>query len=246
MTKGKYSRPRRRRRRLNPRFVILVLILLTIIALLGTWLLRSCSAKPESETASDSQVSTAPSTQATTPTTLPTTAPTTAPTEATTQPTTEPTTAPTESPTEPPTEAPTEEPTTAPTEPPVPESSSVGEQIAQTAIAQIGKPYSYGGVGPDSFDTSGFAVYCYAQSGITIPRTTPYQYQQGTAVPKDALEPGDILIFWSENPGEAEYEGIYIGNGKFVAARHGDKPVTEMALNVEYFTTRYIGACRYY
>lgn len=247
MSQGKYGHPRRRRRRLNPRFVLLVLILITIIALLGTLLLRSCRANEVIDPTTDTQASTAPATQATT---VPTTAPTTAPTEAPTEPVTEaPTEAPTEPSTEPPTEPPTEAPTeppAPPTEPPVPESSAVGAQIAQTAVEQIGKPYSYGGVGPDSFDASGFAVYCYAQSGISIPRTTPYQMQDGTPVPKSALEPGDIIIFWSETPGEPEYEGIYIGNNKFVAARNGDKPVAEMDLSIDYFSSRYIGACRFY
>ena len=198
---------------------------------------------------------TQPSTRATTasttaPTTVPTTAATTAPTteattvpttEATTEPTTEATTVPT---TAPPTEPPTV-PTTTPTEPPVPASSAVGTQVAELAKAQVGKPYAYGGVGPDSFDASGLAVYCYSENGVTIPRTTTYQAQSGSAVPRHALEPGDILIFWSENPGEAEYEGIYIGGGKFIAARHGDNPVSEMDLNTEYFSTRYLGARRY-
>ena len=62
----------------------------------------------------------------------------------------------------------------------------------------------------------------------------------------DALELGDVVFFWTENPGTAEYEAIYVGNGKIVAARHGDKPVSEMDLTSEYFSTRYICARRYY
>lgn len=253
MAQGRYTR--RRRRRLNPRFVILVLILITLLALLGTLALRSCRREEPESTQPPTSEMTQPSTRATTaPTTVPTTAATTVPTtaatteptteattEATTGPTTEATTVPT---TAPPTEPPTE-PTTAPTEPPVPASSAVGAQVAELAKAQLGKPYAYGGVGPDSFDASGLAVYCYSENGVTIPRTTTYQAQSGSAVPRHALEPGDILIFWSENPGEAEYEGIYIGGGKFIAARHGDNPVSEMDLNTEYFSTRYLGARRY-
>lgn len=248
MAQGRYTR--RRRRRLNPRFVMLVLILITLLALLGTLALRACHREePESTQPSTSEI-TQPSTRATTAPTVPTTAATTVPTtEATTEPTTEATTEATTEPTTeattaPPTEPPTE-PTTAPTEPPVPASSAVGAQVAELAKAQLGKPYAYGGVGPDSFDASGLAVYCYSENGVTIPRTTTYQAQSGSAVPRHALEPGDILIFWSENPGEAEYEGIYIGGGKFIAARHGDNPVSEMDLNTEYFSTRYLGARRY-
>ena len=253
MEQGKYSRPRRRKRRLNPRFVMLLLILVALIAILGTVLLRSCRPESTAETIAPSipETTVAPTTKpASKPTTAPTTVPTTAPTEPATEATTTPTEATTEATTEPttepPTEPPTEAPTAAPTEPPVPASSSVGAQVAQIALEQIGKPYAYGGVGPDSFDASGLAVYCYGQNGITIPRTTDYQMEGGTPVPSYALEPGDIVIFWSETPGAPEYEGIYIGNGKFVAARNGDKPVAELDLSIDYFAERYLGACRFY
>lgn len=250
MAQRRYTRPRRRR--LNPRFVILVLILITLLALLGTLVLRSCRREETESTQPPTSEMTQPSTKATpqVPTTAATTAATTAPTtEATTEPITEiptqPPTVPTTVPVTVPVTVPPTLPVIAPTEPPVPVSSAVGAQVAELAKAQIGKPYVYGGVGPDGFDASGLAVYCYSENGVTIPRTTAYQAQSGAAVPVHALEPGDILFFWLETPGEAEYEGIYIGSGKFIAARSGDNPVAEIDLSAEYYSTRYLGARRY-
>ena len=122
----------------------------------------------------------------------------------------------------------------------------MGAQVAEIALQQIGKGYLYGGVGPDSFDTSGLIVYCYAECGVEVPRTTSTQVDAGVAVPRDALEPGDVIFFWLETPGTAEYEAIYVGDGKIVAARHGDNPVTEMELSNEYYSEHYLCARRYY
>lgn len=252
MAQGKYSQ-RRRRRRLNPRFVILVLIFITVLALLGTVLLRRCEKAPEVAPSTAATAATTAAKPATKPTTAPTTVPTTAPTTA---PTTEPTTeAITEETTEVTTEETTEEttaettepvPTVPPTVPPAPESSAIGAQVAALAKEQVGKPYLYGGVGPDAFDISGLVVYCFARNGTEVPRTTDYQVNAGVAVPWDSIEPGDVVFFWSENPGAAEYEGIYIGDGKFVAARSQDKPVSEMDLWGDYFSSRFVCARRFY
>lgn len=233
MRRNKYTR---RRRRLNPRFVIMIMTLAILLMLLVTVLLHRGKLNSDPQPGVSTPVTTQSTTNSTTqPTTVPITMPTTEPTiepttEATAEATTEPTTAPTEK----------------PTEPPAPESSAVGERVAELARKQIGKPYLYGGVGPDSFDASGLVVYCYAECGVEVPRTATYQISAGKAVPRDALEPGDVVFFWTENPGTAEYEAIYVGNGKIVAARNGDKPVSEMDLLSEYFSTRYVCARRYY
>lgn len=252
MAQGKYSH---RRRRLNPRFVILVLIFITILALLGTLLLRRCERKAEAAPTTAATLADPATQPATKPTTKPTTAPATAATtEATTAPSTEATT---EVTTEATTEATTEEtttettqpetvPTVPPTVPPAPESSSIGAQVAALAREQVGKPYLYGGVGPDAFDSSGLVVYCFSQNGTEVPRTTDYQVSAGVAVPWDAIEPGDVVFFWLENPGAAEYEGIYVGDGKFIAARSEGKPVSEMDLWGDYFSSQFVCARRYY
>lgn len=179
-----------------------------------------------------------PSTQGTT-TTAP--AETTATTPATTASpeTTAPSTAPeTTAPTEPTTTAPS---TTAPSA----SGEGTGAAVANLAATLIDAEYRYGAAGPDAFDNSGLLFYCYTESGITVPRRTGALYQAGQAVDRTALQTGDAVFFYSENPGNPEYAGIYVGEGRFIAANSEDNPVKEYSLDMKYFSDRYLGARRY-
>ena len=83
--------------------------------------------------------------------------------------------------------------------------------ILSFALAQVGKPYCWGGEGPRCFDCSGLARAAWWRAGIGIPRTST---AQGSALPEVALgdvQPGDIL-WW---PGHV---GIYLGGGRMVDA----------------------------
>ena len=182
------------------------------------------------------------STPRTTASTKPTEEATTKPTEAPTQSASDPTTTPTETPTT----TPTEEPTTAPTtEPSAPADGTAGGKAAALAKELLGKPYKYGSAGPDAFDNSGFLYYCYGQNGVTVPRRTGDLAKQGTEVAKENLLPGDAVFFWSETAGNVEFAGIYVGDGKFIAACNEEAPVKELDMNWAYFAQRYIGARRY-
>ena len=121
-----------------------------------------------------------------------------------------------------------------------------GVLVAQTALGQVGKPYQSGGNGPDGFDTTGLVFYCLQQNGLATKRLKLKQLvQEGTEVPKEELQPGDVVFFWTSNEGQVEYAGIYIGDGKFVAARNEQNPVSEMDMDVNYFATRYLTARRF-
>ncbi len=172
------------------------------------------------------------------------------PTESSATQSTEAPTKPTEAPTTTPTEAPTTTPTTDPTkpaetEPSIPADGSTGGKVAALARELLGKPYKYGSAGPDAFDNSGFLYYCYGQNGVTVPRRTGDLAKQGTEVAKENLLPGDAVFFWSETAGNVEFAGVYVGDGKFIAACNEEEPVKELDINWAYFTQRYIGARRY-
>lgn len=228
MRRGKYEAPRRRG---NP-IMVFFWIIFAVFLILGIMvLLKFCgnTGDPQNPTAA---VQTDPreTTAATAPATEATTAPTTSPvTEPTTEPVTEPAT----------------EPTTAPTEPPQPADDTLGAAIVATAKAALGKPYEKGGTGPDSFDTSGLIRYCFRQHSISVPRSTASQFEGGAAVEKEDLMPGDVVFFYLENPGKAEYVGIYTGENTFIAVSTSENAVLERKLNTTYYKEHYLGARRY-
>lgn len=90
--------------------------------------------------------------------------------------------------------------------------------IVNTALAQLGKPYVWGGNGPDVFDCSGLVKYAYHVAGIDLPRTAYSQAMMGSQVSEAVLRPGDVVGY--SNGGHI---AIYIGDGKVVhAPQEGD------------------------
>ena len=55
------------------------------------------------------------------------------------------------------------------------------DKLLKKAEGKIGCSYQSGGTGPNSFDCSGFVQWCHAQIGITVPRTSSEQYDQGSS-----------------------------------------------------------------
>ena len=124
--------------------------------------------------------------------------------------------------------------------------ATLGEQAAAMARQQLGKAFKRGGVGPDSFDTTGLVVYCFKECGVTAPRRTAQMAEFGTAVALEDLQPGDVVIFsYDAGSGKTQYPGIYVGDGKFIAARNESYPVSEMEVNSSYFSKRFVCARRF-
>ena len=103
-------------------------------------------------------------------------------------------------------------------------STTVPNQAVSAAIAfarqQIGKPYLWGGTGPDAFDCSGLVMMAYQAAGVDIPRTSEAQWAWGPQVPSSQVEPGDLVFFagsdgTATNPGHV---GLVIGGGKMIEA----------------------------
>jgi cell wall-associated NlpC family hydrolase len=100
-------------------------------------------------------------------------------------------------------------------------------QIAvNTALAQQGKPYAWGGAGPNSYDCSGLMQYAYARAGIRLPHSARMQSTLGRPVAKSNLQPGDLVFFYSP----VSHVGMYIGNGQMVHASTYGQPVKVIKL----------------
>ncbi len=69
------------------------------------------------------------------------------------------------------------------------------------AFQQLGKPYIYGGNGPQGYDCSGLALASWSQgAGIQFARVADDQYHTaGVPVAMNTLQAGD-LVFWGTNP----------------------------------------------
>jgi cell wall-associated NlpC family hydrolase len=95
-------------------------------------------------------------------------------------------------------------------------------QIAvNTALAQVGKPYVWGAAGPNSYDCSGLAEYAYAAAGVALPHSSSMQSTMGVPVSEAALQPGDLVFFYSP----VSHVAMYIGNGQIVQASTYGQPV---------------------
>jgi cell wall-associated NlpC family hydrolase len=79
------------------------------------------------------------------------------------------------------------------------------------ARAQLGKPYRWGGAGPDAFDCSGLAAYAWAGAGVALPHSSGAQYASVPHVPLDAMRPGDLVF-------SRGHVGIYIGDARMIHA----------------------------
>ena len=96
------------------------------------------------------------------------------------------------------------------------ESSVVAE-----AQKYLGVPYLWGGTDPaKGLDCSGFTQLVYGNLGIDLPRVSAQQATAGQPVASLAsARPGDLVFFdhSKDRPG-IDHVGIYLGNGKMVAA----------------------------
>jgi cell wall-associated NlpC family hydrolase len=100
---------------------------------------------------------------------------------------------------------------------------AAGRAVA-AALSRRGDTYSLGGSKPPVFDCSGLTMWSYAQAGVTMPRTSRAQFGVGRPVPKDQLQPGDLL-FYGGSAASIHHVAMYIGNGNIVHASDYGIPV---------------------
>jgi cell wall-associated NlpC family hydrolase len=112
-------------------------------------------------------------------------------------------------------------PAPPPTGNPAPPSRKTVEAAIDFAKAQLGKPYLWGGTGPDRFDCSGLMLRAWQAAGVYLPRTSSQQYWAGTPVAVTNLKRGDLL-FWSYDgtPAGIHHVALYLGNGRFIESPH--------------------------
>ena len=121
--------------------------------------------------------------------------------------------------------------------------SSQGQIAADFALSQIGKPYQWGAAGPSTYDCSGLAMVAWAHAGVSILHYTGDQWNEGTHVPLNDMQRGDLVFYATNNanPATIHHVGIYIGGGEMV-----DAPYTGVDVRIDsiYQPGEPIGAVR--
>ncbi|MDR1213393.1 MAG: C40 family peptidase [Propionibacteriaceae bacterium] len=104
------------------------------------------------------------------------------------------------------------------------------------AVAQVGKPYIYGGNGPTGYDCSGLTRAAYLQVGVALPHSASGQFRLGQPVAEADLRPGDLVFYYSG----ISHVGIYVGNGTIVDAANPRRGIRYTSLH----SMPYMGARR--
>lgn len=82
-----------------------------------------------------------------------------------------------------------------------------GNSVVNRAYSQLGKPYEWAAVGPNSFDCSGLVSYCLTGSYSRLGTTGTFMGWTRVSSP----QPGDICV-------NSHHCGIYIGGGQMIHA----------------------------
>lgn len=116
-------------------------------------------------------------------------------------------------------------------------------KLEELIAKEMGKPYKWGGTGPNSYDCSGLAYSLFGKLGISLPRVASSQAKTGTYVPRQDLTYGD-LVFFARNGKTINHVGIYVGNGEFVHAPQAGDVVKKTAFTSGYYEKGYYTARR--
>ena len=94
-------------------------------------------------------------------------------------------------------------------EPPAARGAAAAIAFART---QLGKPYRWGGAGPNSYDCSGLLLVAWRAAGRSLPHSSRALWAMTSHVPVSAVRPGDLVFYGSP----IHHVGMYVGNGQMI------------------------------
>jgi cell wall-associated NlpC family hydrolase len=84
-------------------------------------------------------------------------------------------------------------------------------------LAQLGKPFVPGQVGPDGYDCGGLVSAAWSSAGYGLPGTPAGQWSAGTPVPAGQLQAGD-LVFTTDPVTGLDDVGLFLGGNSVLTA----------------------------
>lgn len=114
--------------------------------------------------------------------------------------------------------------------------NSLGIKVVADALTRVGDPYVWSGAGPKDFDSSGLTLWAYGQIGVALTHFSGYQWHEGMRVPRNKLQPGDLLFFHPD----ISHVAMYIGDAMMVNAPAAGQRVSVQRIPWAY----YAGAVR--
>jgi cell wall-associated NlpC family hydrolase len=97
-------------------------------------------------------------------------------------------------------------------------SLSIPIDVVQAAERWVGVPYVFGGCSATGVDCSCLVQLVFRGLGVSLPRTAAEQFAATTRVPREALQPGDLVFFANTYMPGISHVGIYIGGGQQINA----------------------------
>lgn len=106
------------------------------------------------------------------------------------------------------------------------------------ALEQLGDKYVFGAAGMTTWDCSGLTMRAFKAAGVSLPHSSRAQYRYGKAIPKNQLQPGDLVFFGKP----ISHVGIYLGPDRMLHAPRSGSRVK--IANMDMGRKPYIGARR--
>ena len=104
------------------------------------------------------------------------------------------------------------------------------------ALAELGKPYLWGGTGPNRYDCSGLMLRAFQSAGINLLRVSREQFYAGGHVPVAQAQAGDLLFYATDppDPRTIHHVSLYLGDGQMVEAPYTGEFVRVRPVRWEY------------